>query len=79
MTYTRLVNRNGLKGDYSGDPDQNYGPGAKGGIRGDMRRLEQDSVDVRHLTEYAEAAGITTEQVRLVFARFFGEFSVVRE
>lgn len=44
-------------------------------IRGDLRRLENDQRDERHLAEYARMAGITTEQVRAVLdALFEGKF-----
>jgi hypothetical protein len=40
-------------------------------IRGDMRRLEEDVRDERHLQEFAEVAGITPEQVKKVLDHFF--------
>jgi hypothetical protein len=40
-------------------------------IAGDMRRLEADSRDPRHLAEYAKAAGITPEQAKAVLDLFF--------
>lgn len=77
MTYSRVVHRNTLRGDY-GRPD------TKGGhlspqrdstmIAGDLRRLETDSRDASGLAYYAEKAGITAEQVRVVFDAFFGDF-----
>jgi hypothetical protein len=74
MTYSRVVLRNDLRGDYGTEATDNYGGSAKGGIRGDLRRLELDTVDARHLSEYAGASGATTEQVKAIFAQFFGEF-----
>lgn len=69
MTYTRVLQRNRLEGDYEnpGPP-----PGDLSYIRGDLRRLEQDTVDERHLAEYAEIAGCHPEQVRRLFESFFG-------
>jgi hypothetical protein len=40
-------------------------------IRGDMRRLEADSRDERHLNEYAAAAGITAAQAKAVLDKLF--------
>lgn len=38
---------------------------------GDMRRLESDSRDERHLARFARAAGITPEQAEAVLDLFF--------
>jgi hypothetical protein len=44
-------------------------------LAGDMRRLEADQRDDRHLAEYAKRAGITPEQARAVLDAFFtGDF-----
>lgn len=61
MSYGRVVNRNGLTGGYDA-----------GLIQGDLRRLEDDQRDDRHLEEYAAAAGITPAQAKLVLDAFFG-------
>ena len=37
-----------------------------------MRRLEKDQRDDEHLTMYAEKAGITTEQAKIVLDTFLG-------
>ena len=39
-------------------------------ISGDMRRLEKDQLDDDHLTMYAEKAGITKEQAKVVLQEF---------
>lgn len=44
-------------------------------FRGDLRRLENDQRDERHLAEYAKRAGVTPEQARAVLdALFEGSF-----
>lgn len=44
-------------------------------IAGDMRRVEADQRDAKHLDEYARLAGITPEQVSAVLTAFFeGDF-----
>jgi len=68
MTYARLVRRNGLYGDYDGCANEHLGC-----IRGDMRRLELDTRDEQHLRMYADTAGITPEQVKAVFDKFFDD------
>lgn len=65
MTWDRLVKRNGLSGDYDGSGTH------VATVAGDMRRLEQDSVDDCHAAEYAVAAGITPAQARAVLVEFF--------
>jgi hypothetical protein len=61
MDWRRLRSRNGLGGDY-----------ANSMIAGDMQRVEDDTQDDLHLTAYSRASGATVEQVRAVFALFFG-------
>ena len=65
MSWTRMLNRNRLRGDYPADepPVQAY-------IAGDMRRIERDQRDDRHLARYAAGAGITPEQARAVLDMF---------
>lgn len=69
MTYPRVVLRNGLDGDYAE---------SRGGtlIAGDMRRLELDQRDERHLKQYAAVAGITDHQAYLVLTAFFTDFGI---
>jgi hypothetical protein len=63
MTWPRVVQRNGLGGDYDSTPH--------GAIAGDLRRLERDSRDPLHLAAYAKVAGITEGQARAVLDAFF--------
>jgi len=72
MTYSRFVKRNLLEGDY--DPEAGQKPlqfDPRPILRGDLRRLEQDQRDDRHLAEYAKVAGITPEQAKAVLDHFF--------
>lgn len=81
MTYTRLVGRNGLMRDYTDAApyrDETGGVAQRDRvvdlrctIGGDMRRLEQDSRDPRHLDAYARATGLAPEQVNAVLDAFF--------
>ena len=73
MSYKRLLDLNDLRGDYDGTASQS------GGIRGDLRRLEIDSRDEHHLSRYAEAAGITKDQARMVLDCFFDGFPVKKD
>jgi len=41
-------------------------------ISSDLRRLETDTLDDKHLSMYAEAFGCTVEQARAGFRVFFG-------
>lgn len=75
MTYRRVVRRNHLEGSYT-----HHGPTnpatpelERGLIAGDLRRLEADSRDDRHLKEYAASAGITPEQAKKLLDAFFGD------
>jgi hypothetical protein len=70
MSYSRLVNRNALRGDY--DSYERSGPintavATLNGIRGDMRRFEKDCRADDVLSMYAEKTGLTPEQVKSVF------------
>lgn len=66
MDYQRALNRNGFGvGDY--DPQD-----PKGLLRGDLRRLEKDTQDARHIAMYVRVSGATEEQVRRIFRHFFG-------
>jgi hypothetical protein len=40
-------------------------------LAGDLRRLEADSRDERHLAHYARLAGVTPEQAKAVLDAFF--------
>ena len=74
MSYARVVGRNRLDGEGYTDPCPMSGEtpeSVRSMIRGDMRRLEQDVRDERHLQEFAEVAGITPEQVKKVLDHFF--------
>jgi len=64
MTYQRLIQRNGLGGDYRAVC-------AHPMIAGDLRRLEADSRDAQHLAALAVFAGITTAQAKTVMDAFF--------
>lgn len=65
MTWPRLVGRSHLQGDYDATP--------LGLIKGDMRRLEQDSRDEHYGRHIAEAAGVEPEVARRVLDVFFND------
>lgn len=72
MSWSRVVHRNALSGDYAhaeGDPVE----AVRSLIRGDMRRLEQDSRDPLHLWIYARHAGVTEAQAKALLDAFFGD------
>jgi hypothetical protein len=74
MSWRRLVNRNGLTGDYRDDDDDPTGARTpRRIIAGDMRRLEHDTMDDRHLRAYALLAGVDVAQVKAIFAVFFAD------
>jgi hypothetical protein len=66
MTYRRFTNRNGLaSGDYdASDP--------KGLLRGDLRRLERDTMEV-YADRWAKDLDMDAADVRRVLDRFLGE------
>ena len=69
MDYMRVVNRNGLEGDYEYASD---GPmQVLNSIAGDLRRLEDDTRDAWHLSLYADFAGVSNKQVKMIFDEFF--------
>lgn len=70
MSYSRVVRRNQLAGDY--EPNAPLGL-----IRGDLRRLEKDQRDEKHLAVYAERARITIAQAKQVLDDFFAEQDVL--
>lgn len=67
MTYDRVINRNWLTGDY--DPQDH-----KGLIKGDLRRLEHDMRDEKHIKLFAARAGISERQAAKVLDDFFTGF-----
>jgi hypothetical protein len=78
MSYARVVGRNQLGGEgynhtdpKTGAVNVDNGEAVRSMVRGDMRRLEQDTRDERHLQMYAEHAGITIEQAKKLFDKFF--------
>jgi len=66
MTYKRIVARNHLQGGYDEKGEVNAGL-----IRGDLRRLERDQQDEWHVQRYAELAGVSTGQARIILEQFF--------
>lgn len=83
MTYRRVVNRNMLNGGYGHNPGRQPtaaypDPQAQkpqraevAMIAGDLRRLEQDQRDDRHLMLYASKTGLSEAQVLHVLDLFF--------
>ena len=69
MTYRRVVSRNALHGDY--DATKANAGDVRPMIAGDLRRLELDSRDPRHLESYAMRARCTKEQVKAILDYFF--------
>lgn len=75
MTYGRVVNRNGLTGDYGHDVNAERDANLRRIIAGDLRRLEKDQRDPQHLARYAKYAGVTPGQARKILDAFFhGDF-----
>ena len=74
MTYTRVVLRNGLDGNYAASGPPGASTDWKRMVAGDMRRLEQDQMDDLHIAMYAEAAGISKPKARKVLEAFFTDF-----
>lgn len=80
MNYSRVVGRNQLSGDYAGSFNhEDRREQSLSLIRGDMRRLESDQRDERHLAAYATRAGITVAQAKQVLDDFFGAQDVIHE
>lgn len=75
MSFQRFVHRNQLIGDYGagyGKPNSGeWAPRAL--LAGDLRRIERDQRDERHLKRYAAAVGITPAQVKAVLDKFLDE------
>jgi hypothetical protein len=64
--YHRVICRNRLEGDYAPAADDHLSI-----IRGDLRRLETDTLDDQHVAAYAALSGATEEQVRKILGTFF--------
>jgi hypothetical protein len=71
MTYRRVVNRNGLTGDYEHEPPVPLNTVRKSLVAGDLRRLEKDCRDRWHLDAYAAVTGVPVESVKAVLDAFF--------
>lgn len=81
MTYQRVISRNWLRGDYTDKApyrDESGNVAARDTladfrcmVAGDLRRLERNSRDPRHLDAYARKTGLTSEQVKAVLDAFF--------
>ena len=80
MSWRRVCSRNHLCHDYAEQPETGrpvkYGELSavdlsRSHIAGDLRRLEKDSRDERHLAQYAALAGITVEQAKIVLDALF--------
>lgn len=72
MSYPRVVMRNGLSGNYRGSGDTEEKVRAM--IAGDMRRLEQDVLDDRHIERYAAHVNISRRKARKILEAFFTDF-----
>lgn len=74
MDWYRVLIRNKLEGDYDEAARNIPAPvDPRPLIRGDLRRLETDQRDARHLAVYASRAGVTPAQVKQILDDFFGE------
>lgn len=81
MSWGRVVDRNSLRGNYTkardcGNTEITYLPDCCSSrlrmISGDLRRVEQDSVDGNYPTkEIADRAGVDIETVQKVLRAFF--------
>jgi hypothetical protein len=65
MTYRRLLSRNGLK-------DGDYGDMPNAALRGDLRRMERDTMEV-YADRWAKDLDMDVADVRRVLDRFLGE------
>jgi len=75
MTYKRVVERNTLDGDYLPlDLDRAPEDGACGLIAGDLRRLETDQRDDKHIAAYAALSGVDVQRVKAILDLFFEGF-----
>jgi len=68
MSWQRMIHRNQLTGGY-----RDFWPvhPRLALIAGDLRRIESDQRDARHLARFAAVAGITPEQARAVLDVLF--------
>jgi hypothetical protein len=73
MTYKRFVNRNRVGSGGYEDKSQNDAPVSMHILKGDLRRLEKDTLDINHVPMYAALAGVSEEQVRILFDAFFND------
>ena len=72
MSYPRMVGRGDLGGDYTTDRTVPGLPKVnREMVAGDLRRLENDQRDDRHLAKYALRTGLTSMEVRSVLDLFF--------
>jgi NAD-dependent DNA ligase len=72
MTYDRVINRNWLQGGYPHDARVvDRAENIRAAIAGDLRRLEADQRDERHLKMYARGAGVTEAQAKKVLDMLF--------
>lgn len=75
MSYRRVMSRNSLKGDYNTTAEEcdknSHEENMLALIRGDLRRLEQNTLDKEHLKAYAKHAGCTVGQAKKILEAFF--------
>ncbi len=67
MTWKRVIGRNHLS-DYE---TNGYDSTDEGSLKGDLNRLQQNTLDEAHVKAYAKASGATEEQVQRIFELFF--------
>lgn len=75
MSYRRVMSRNMLKGDYNTTAEERDKNSSEENmlalIRGDLRRLEKDTLDKEHLKAYAAHAECTVRQAKKILEAFF--------
>jgi hypothetical protein len=64
MSYPRVVNRNGLQGDYSYSAEDRPEINLRHLIAGDLRRFEKDLRDPMHLAMWAATVGISQQKAK---------------
>lgn len=87
MTYSRFLSRNGLLDggydkeavDWQDTSEESNRRRTQNTLRGDLRRLERDTLDRNFLPSYAKHAGVTLEQARALFELFFSGNVRIRE
>lgn len=72
MTYSRVISRNRLRGNYFWDKANPPETPSLEMLIGDLRRLETDQRDEQHLAMYAKIAAITEAQAKIVLDTFYG-------